>query len=88
MIGREAPHRLSLNFGIECLGSGVLEYGIGTLEPERNRVTVTAHWHAPGVWRLACRYALVPAHLFLCKPFRPVMTQRALAPDDSRRNNS
>jgi uncharacterized protein YbjT (DUF2867 family) len=77
VIGLEAPHRLTLHFGMKCPGSGVLEYEIETLAPGRNQITVTAYWHPRGVWGLLYWYALVPAHLFLFKRFTRVMARRA-----------
>jgi uncharacterized protein YbjT (DUF2867 family) len=77
VIGLDAPHRLTLHFGMKCPGSGVLEYEIEALSPGRNQLTVTAYWHPRGVWGLLYWYALVPAHLFLFKRFTRVMARRA-----------
>jgi len=77
VIGLSAPHRLTLNFGMKCPGSGVLEFEIETLAPGRNQISVTAYWHPRGVWGLLYWYALVPAHLFLFKRFTRVMARRA-----------
>ncbi|HRD95292.1 MAG TPA: DUF2867 domain-containing protein [Rubrivivax sp.] len=77
VIGLQAPHRLTLHFGMKCPGSGVLEYEIESLAPGRNRLTVTAYWHPRGVWGLLYWYALVPAHLFLFRRFTRVMARRA-----------
>jgi uncharacterized protein YbjT (DUF2867 family) len=81
VIGLAPPHRLTLNFGLQAPGNGVLEFEIETLAPGRNQITVTAYWHPRGVWGLLYWYALVPAHLFLFKRFTRVMAQRALLLD-------
>lgn len=88
MIDLVARYRPTLNFGMECPGSGVLEYEIEALEPGRNRATDTACWHPRGVLGRLCWYALVPAHLVLLQRFTHVIALRALALDDSRCNNS
>lgn len=77
VIGLNPPQRLTLNFGMKCPGSGVLEFEIETVAPGQNRLTVTAYWHPRGVWGLLYWYALVPAHLFLFKRFTRVMARRA-----------
>ena len=77
VIGLNPPQRLTLNFGMKCPGSGVLEFEIETVAPGQNRLTVTAYWHPRGVWGLLYWYALVPAHLFLFKRFTRVMAHRA-----------
>ena len=43
------------------------------------RVTVTAYWHARGVWGLLYWYALVPPHLFIFNGMTARMARRAEA---------
>jgi uncharacterized protein YbjT (DUF2867 family) len=77
VIGLEPERRLTLHFGMEAPGSGVLEFELEPLDDDHTRVTATAYWHPRGVWGLAYWYALVPAHLFLFKGFTAAIARRA-----------
>lgn len=79
VLGIEPERRLTLNFGMKCPGSGVLEFDIDPLPDGRSRVAVTAYWHPQGVWGLMYWYVLVPAHLFLFKGMTAAIARRAEA---------
>ncbi len=80
VLALEPGRRLTLNFGMRAPGSGVLEFEI---DPEpagaapRTRLTITAYWHAQGVWGLLYWYALAPAHLFIFRRMTRAMMRRA-----------
>ena len=77
VIGLEPERRLTLQFGMEAPGAGVLEFELEPLASGDTRVTATAYWHPRGVWGLAYWYALVPAHLFLFRGFTAAIARRA-----------
>lgn len=79
VMGIEQQHRLTLNFGMRCPGSGVLEFEIDPLPGGGARVGVTAYWHPQGVWGLLYWYALVPAHLFIFRGMTAAIARRAEA---------
>ena len=79
VMGIERQQRLTLNFGMRCPGSGVLEFEIEALPAGGTRVGVTAYWHPQGVWGLLYWYALVPAHLFIFRGMTAAIARRAEA---------
>ena len=85
VLALDPGRRLTLNFGMRAPGSGVLEFEI---DPEpaagsapRTQLSITAYWHAQGVWGLLYWYALAPAHLFIFRRMTRAMMRRAEALD-------
>lgn len=91
VLALEPGRRLTLNFGMRAPGSGVLEFEI---DPEaagadlRTRLTITAYWHAQGVWGLLYWYALAPAHLFIFRRMTRAMMRHAEKIDAGRSQRS
>ncbi len=79
VLGIEPERRLTLNFGMRCPGSGVLEFELEPQPGGGTRLSVTAYWHPQGVWGLLYWYVLVPAHLFLFRGMTAAMVRRAEA---------
>jgi uncharacterized protein YbjT (DUF2867 family) len=87
VLALDPGRRLTLNFGMRAPGSGVLEFEIDTEAggaTPRTRLTITAYWHAQGVWGLLYWYALAPAHLFIFRRMTRAMMRRAERLDAGR----
>lgn len=77
VINIEAPHRLTLKFGMKAPGAGVLEFDVEPMPDGGSRLQITAYWHPKGFRGLAYWYALVPAHLFLFRGWTRAIARRA-----------
>jgi uncharacterized protein YbjT (DUF2867 family) len=77
VIGVDAPHRLTLRFGMRAPGAGVLEFELRALSPTRTRVSATAYWHPAGIRGLLYWYALVPAHQLIFDGLTRAIVARA-----------
>ncbi|MDJ0805843.1 MAG: SDR family oxidoreductase [Gammaproteobacteria bacterium] len=62
VLGIEPERRLSLSFGMQAPGAGMLEFELEPLSSGGTRLSMTAHWHPAGVWGLLYWYSLVPLH--------------------------
>ncbi len=78
VVAMEPPRRLTLAFGMKAPGTGVMEFAA---EPEGagSRVTVTAYWHAAGVWGLTYWYAHAPMHAVIFGGMAKRIARRAEA---------
>jgi hypothetical protein len=69
---------------LKAPGSGILEFEVEPLGPERTRVSVTAYWHPQGALGLVYWAVLVPFHLFIFAGMTEAIARRAeslAAPD-------
>jgi uncharacterized protein YndB with AHSA1/START domain len=62
VLGIEPEQRLSLSFGMQAPGAGMLEFELEPLKTGGTRLTMTAYWHPAGVWGLIYWYAFAPLH--------------------------
>lgn len=78
VVAMEPPRRLTLAFGMKAPGTGVMEFDIRP-EGQGSRVTVTAYWHAAGVWGLTYWYAHAPMHALIFGGMARGIARRAAA---------
>jgi hypothetical protein len=80
VVAMEPPRRLTLGFGMKAPGTGVMEFAIEPEpEGEGSRVTVTAYWHAAGVWGLTYWLAHAPMHAVVFDGMARRIAERAAA---------
>ena len=60
VLGLQPEQRLSLAFGMQAPGAGMLEFDLAPLDTGGTRLTMAAHWHPAGVWGLLYWYSFVP----------------------------
>lgn len=72
----DAPHRLSLLFGMKAPGRGVLEFAIRR-EAAGTVVSATAYWRPDGLAGILYWRAMEPAHLFLFRMLTREICRRA-----------
>jgi hypothetical protein len=77
VVGLEPERRLSLSFGMQAPGAGMLEFELEPLETGGTRLTMSAHWHPAGVWGLLYWYGFAPLHNPIFKGTARAICRRA-----------